>query len=168
MKIETVMWLHMIIEMWRSWFSMTPICRPWKVRNILELGEFCKVQKFQSLSFLAMSLNLKGKFKPFSVKIQRSQVETRPLKLLHSQGRDWRKKITCGSKISGIFPKVPYIYTLIVGRKICTSGPESLKITLHSLYFWKRVLGIRYFLTSSRIFLQPPVQKWWMEMNLNK
>ena len=28
-------------------------------------------------------------------------------KLLHSQGRYWRKKITCSFKISGIFPKVP-------------------------------------------------------------
>ena len=36
------------------------------------------------------------------------------LKLLHSRRRSWRKKITCGFKISGTFPQVPYIFTLIV------------------------------------------------------
>ena len=63
-----------------------------------------------------MSLSSMEQFKPFSAKIQRSQVyvETLPLKLPHSQRRKWRKMITYGSKISGIFPKVPYIFTLIV------------------------------------------------------
>ena len=68
------------------------------------------VQKFQSLARMLtshLSVNSHGFFS------SQVYVETRSLKLLHSQRRDWRKKIICGSKISGIFPKSPYIFTSI-------------------------------------------------------
>ena len=58
-----------------------------------------------------MSLSLKERFKSFSAKIQRSKSM---LELLYSQRRNWRKKINCGFKISGIFPKVPNILAMIV------------------------------------------------------
>ena len=38
------------------------------------------------------------------------------LKLLHSQQSNWRKKITCGFKISRIFTKVPNILSMVVVR----------------------------------------------------
>ena len=67
-----------------------------------------------------MSLSLKGHFKPFRAKIQRSNVSSlcwnsHVMKLLYSQRHYWRNKISyCGFKISGIFPEVSNILAMIV------------------------------------------------------
>ena len=92
-----------------------------------------------------MSLSMKEHFKPFSAKIQRSQVylETLPLKHLHSQRLNWRKKITrISPKVPNILQKIAVANEIIYvkTKKVMEVSNKQWKVVRLLGFFRKKVV----------------------------